>query len=637
MAGGLLILAAVVFGAGINWGLPSHAIDPVLFGAGPDSATTALNSYRLTGVGIERLAGDWDDNPNLPADAAAHPIADRSNPLTLLQNVHGATADQLVWQGDRAMAALVAAADAADRRFADLRQGDDDKAADQARDAAQAAQKKVHQYVEEYNRKNFGDLGAASARDDVSRARILRRYRLYSDQPDEMISFRALAKMHPGDFQFDPKLYQYGGLWIYPLGAIVEAASKVGYATVTDDPTYYLDSPQAFARFYVLGRAYSAMWGLVAVWAVFAIVRRVAGGLLLPALAAICFTCMPVVVDLAHEAKPHLAGTALMLLAALAAGRYVETGRWKWIIWTAVACGASAGMVLWGIAALAVLPAMSVLRRDRGARVAAVWILGPLISAAIYFAANPYVTIHLAGDPTVLHSNLANTRAMYPAGGSASNLANAAVLVAAGMSWPLAILGTLSAAVLAVRRGESGRRIGWLLAPSAAIVLIDFTLFAANKPGEYARFAVFADTALMLAAFFALARFEGPSSLRAVAGVILVVIAAVHGAAYEHGFLRDSSSDDSRAQAAAEIDGRLTAASQNPVLYVQQEPAPYCLPPVNLFRWRIVLLPRDGQIPSSLSPGILVKPEDSIKIFDPTATPISWANKAFDVAAVSGK
>ena len=84
VAGGLVILAAVVFGAGIDWGLPSHAIDPVLFGVGPDSATLALNSYRLTGVGIERLAGDWDDNPNLPADAAAHPITDRSIPVTLL-------------------------------------------------------------------------------------------------------------------------------------------------------------------------------------------------------------------------------------------------------------------------------------------------------------------------------------------------------------------------------------------------------------------------------------------------------------------------------------------------------------------------------------------------------------------------
>jgi hypothetical protein len=633
----LLILAAVVFGAGINWGLPSHAIDPVLFGSGPDSATMALNSYRLTGVGIERLAGDWEDNPHLPADAAAHPIADRSNPVTLLQNVHGATADQLVRQGDQAAAALVAARDAADRRYAVLRQGKDEEAADSARDAAQAAQKKLHEYVEEYNRKTFGDLSASIARDDVSRARILRRYRLYSNQPDEMISFRALAKMHPGNFQFDPKLYQYGGLWIYPLGAIVKAASMVGYVTVTDDPTYYLDSPEVFGRFYVLGRAYSAMWGLVAVWAVFAIVRRVGGGLLLPALAAICFTCMPVVVDLAHEAKPHLAGAALILLAVLAAGRYVETGRWKWILWTAVACGASAGMVLWGIAALAVLPAMSVMRRDRGARVAAVWILGPIISAAIYFAANPYVAVHLAGDRAVLHSNFANTSAMYPAGGSGSGIAHAAVLIAAGMSWPLAIIGALSAAVLAVRRGESGRRIGWLLAPPAAIVLIDFALFAGNKPGEYARFAVFADTALMLAAFFAMARFDGPSSLRAVAGMILVVVAAVHGAAYEVGFLRDSSSDDSRAQAAAEIDGRLSAASQNPVLYVQSEPAPYCLPPVNLFRWRIILLPRDGQITSSLSPGILVKPQDSIVVFDPTATPISWANKAFDVAAAPGK
>jgi hypothetical protein len=294
-------------------------------------------------------------------------------------------------------------------------------------------------------------------------------------------------------------------------------------------------------------------------------------------------------------------------------------------------------MAPWAIVALAVLPAMSLMRRDRGGRFAAVCIAGTLISAAIYFAANPYVAVHLAGDRTLLQSNYANTRAMYPAGGSGSSFANAAVLLAAGMSWPLAILGTLSAVVLVVRRGESAQRIGWLLAAPAAIVLIDFTLFAGNKPGEYARFAVFADTALMLAAFFVVARFQGAAPLRAVAGMILVVVAAVHGAAYERGFLLDSSSDNSRARAAAAIDGRLSAASQNPTLYLESEPAPYCLPPVNLFRWRIILLPDGGQIPPGLSPGILVKPQDSINVFDPAATPISWANKAFDVAAAPGK
>ena len=233
VAGALVALAAAVFGAGINWGLPSHDIDPILFGAGPDSAATALNAYNLTGVGISRLAGDWDANSNLPADVAAHPIADRSKPVTLLENRHRATAEEIIKQGDRALAGLTAAADAADQKYAQLRVTDDEKAADKAREASLKAQEKVSRYVENYNRKNFGDLTSAAHDDDVNRARILRRFRLYSYQPDEMISFRALAKMHPGNFQFDPQMYQYGGLWIYPLGAIVKAASIFGYVTVS--------------------------------------------------------------------------------------------------------------------------------------------------------------------------------------------------------------------------------------------------------------------------------------------------------------------------------------------------------------------------------------------------------------------
>src|SRR6476661_8730294 len=48
-------------------------------------------------------------------------------------------------------------------------------------------------------------------------AEIVRRYRLFSYQPDEMITFMALRSMQPAKFDFDPHLYQYGGLWIYPI------------------------------------------------------------------------------------------------------------------------------------------------------------------------------------------------------------------------------------------------------------------------------------------------------------------------------------------------------------------------------------------------------------------------------------
>ncbi len=47
---------------------------------------------------------------------------------------------------------------------------------------------------------------------DVKRAEIVRRFRLYSEQPDEMITFRALSRMKPSHLDFDPRFYQYGGL-----------------------------------------------------------------------------------------------------------------------------------------------------------------------------------------------------------------------------------------------------------------------------------------------------------------------------------------------------------------------------------------------------------------------------------------
>ena len=166
-------------------------------------------------------------------------------------------------------------------------------------------------------------------RTDAERAQIVRRYRLFTYQPDEMITLMSLGRMHPGRGDLDPRLYQYGGLWIYPVGAMLKAASLAGWVDLRGGPegiAYYLDHPGAFGRFYVVARAYVALWGLVGVWAVFEIVRRVVGGVLYPAVAAGCFVAMPVVVNMAHEAKPHLPGAVLVLLAVLAAARFAETG-----------------------------------------------------------------------------------------------------------------------------------------------------------------------------------------------------------------------------------------------------------------------------------------------------------------------
>ncbi|MHC4698619.1 MAG: ArnT family glycosyltransferase [Planctomycetota bacterium] len=154
-------------------------------------------------------------------------------------------------------------------------------------------------------------------------AKIYLRYRLYTYQPDEMITMMALAGMKPGRLDLDPRLYQYGGLFIYPVGALIKLCGMLGLIDVRSDVVYYLDNPEESGKFYIVARAYAAAWGLLGVYVVFAIGRRL-GGSRAGLLAALLFTFMPVVVCMAHEGKPHLPGAVIMLLAVLFAMRHLS-------------------------------------------------------------------------------------------------------------------------------------------------------------------------------------------------------------------------------------------------------------------------------------------------------------------------
>jgi hypothetical protein len=204
---------------------------------------------------------------------------------------------------------------------------------------------------------------------DAQRAEIVRRYRLYSDQPDEMITFRALSRMKPDKLDLDPRLYQYGGLWIYPIGLLLKIGSILHLITLRTDLAFYLDHPEHFARFYLVARGYSAAWGLLGAWVVYAIGKDWTGKIPTGLTAAGVFATMPVVIDLAHEAKPHLAGAVLVLLTVWSGMKYVRSGRPRWWILAGIFAGAAAGMVLTGYVAFAVLPTMVLLRtmswRDR--------------------------------------------------------------------------------------------------------------------------------------------------------------------------------------------------------------------------------------------------------------------------------
>jgi Dolichyl-phosphate-mannose-protein mannosyltransferase len=453
---------------------------------------------------------------------------------------------------------------------------------------------------------------------DAKRAQILCRYRLYSYQPDEMITFRSLSQMKPRQGDMDPRLYQYGGLWIYGVGALIQAGAAMGLLELTDRAVY-LGNPELFGKFYVVARGYSAAWGLVGVWAVFALVRRMTDGkVLLSAMAAICFLFMPVVVTMAHEAKPHLAGAVLILLAVLAAGSFVKSPQLKWAIVAGLCCGAAAGMVLWGVISFILIPFMAGRRLKAGA-------VAGFTAVVVYAATNPYVIYHLVHDPSVLKSNLGNTAAMYHAGTWYQGIGHGLLLILAGTGPAILAVGVVGSVI--VSRQGTGR----LLAAVAIATLIPFLAMAAGKPGEYARFALLPDVALLIAGFAAIGRPSVRPFMRPLFGLGMVILTIGPGLCYLNGFMKDASGQTSRRAVARDLAGYLQSRSfaMRPRLGLFADPAPYCLPPVDLEVWDIVRLPKGSDGKGMVD--VIVRPDDAVRPWRSWETPISWADKPFEV------
>ncbi len=347
----------------------------------------------------------------------------------------------------------------------------------------------------------IGDTPVVLNASDQRIAEIYSRYLLFSSQPDEMITFRAMREMDPANFKLDPRLYQYGGLFIYPLGGLIKLAELTGWVQ-TAGLSDFLKKPAQFAKFYLIGRAYVVLCGLLGVWIVYAIGRRL-GDWRSGATAALLFALLPTVVALSHESKPHLPGAVLMLWAVLWALKYAETGGARHRFMLALSCGLALGMVLSSLWIFVLIPLVEFLTRastsERLARTSAFGVIGALA----YCVTNPYVIINLFVDRDVLRSNLGNSTAMYHWGDIGTGLTNAFALLAQGSSLFVIVAGLV---MLVALWGWDWRRTLLLVIP-AAVFFVQFAGLAAGTPGEYGRFTIFPSAILCILLSAGLFRF----------------------------------------------------------------------------------------------------------------------------------
>jgi hypothetical protein len=223
---------------------------------------------------------------------------------------------------------------------------------------------------------------------------------------------------------------------------------------------------------------------------------------------------------------------------------------------------------------------------------------------------------------------------MYRAALSPAALCRAGELITAAASPAFAIAGAVGLVILIFRRVDLSRKL--LLVVSLPIV-VQFVMLASEKPGEYARFALFPAIVLMLCAIMEIGRLP---RFRSIAAGVLCAACAVWSIGYVWHFGRDSIERTPRIIVAERLEATRERGART--LAVYSDPAPYCLPPVNLFEWKILLLDPGAAPPDDVD--VLIKPVDEVaattmpmrgyQILYWTRprllnTPISWASKPF--------
>lgn len=410
-------------------------------------------------------------------------------------------------------------------------------------------------------------------------ARTYRRYFLYSHHPDEMLTLMSLAQMRPSKLDLNPHLFQYGGLFVYPIGGILFVANKLGAIRLSPRMEDSLQEPGSFARLYVAGRLYGLILGILTALLIFQFARQFADDVSATT-GSLLYLSAPGVLVLGHEMKPH-AGAALFVLLTMVSLFQVladRNRRWLWI--AAVACGSAMAMVPTNaVFLLSLVAGCGCLRNLTLPRRLALAAKCLLTAVCVYLAFNPYVLIDFktfieeARHGSQWHTH--GFRLTHWAG-----LAWSALVPAAG--FPLLGFGIVGAFV-------AGRIYQpWTLLVLATLgiasLLLTYQLGKASTDPQSARF--FVGFAPVLAVLAGIGLHSIPRPAWRMAATILVLIwSGLISTPILSSFLRDTGSESSLLAAGRWINANIPAGSR---IDAPPSPAPFKLPPFAFARFQLV-------------------------------------------------
>jgi hypothetical protein len=432
----------------------------------------------------------------------------------------------------------------------------------------------------------------------------LLRFKLYSVESDEIINIMSLARIKPQQGQFDPKFYQYGGAYLYPLGIWFYALDRLNVIHV-GSLSELLHDPQRMDRVWICGRIFVLLAFIASALVLLATLRRLAPAGIALMLVALYLFC-PASIMYSQVMKPHWYGLLWtnMVLFCLADSSLRRRLSLRHELVVGLGTGLAVGSALtYALFSVLVWIGLFVLVCRRIAQARAL-ILVPATAVITFIAMNPYYIINWPG---IMAERAATADWFHPSLDAETLLLFLDNSLFTGLGIALTILLLVIAGGRTVQpRNAAEPLLG--LAVLVPLLLIGFLTASMATWHVNLRYASFVlPLGLIL---FAVCQWSGRSVTLAVVVVATIAQTIPLKLAYID---ENDSSHSTRLRAAAWIDSRIPAGDS--ICLNSQTPSPYEVPPFRLDRYELnkpgcawkVLVERETDS---------VKPDDSYRLVE---------------------
>lgn len=218
----------------------------------------------------------------------------------------------------------------------------------------------------------------------------------YPYNPDEWTPMQALQRMQPGQFDFNPHYFDNPTFHYYLWGGLFFAAGLAGFVRIMGSERFYFEHPEHLARMLGLGRFVSVLCGVLTVWLVYRLARRLGLSRGHSRLAALLMALQPALVIHQHFMTVNTAVTFWCAATLFLLERWIRKGGWKAAWPVAVTAGLGLSTKYTAGALLPMLLLGGFLRwRGTGRAVPAVLQVAgmSLLALLVFLAGSPYLVL----------------------------------------------------------------------------------------------------------------------------------------------------------------------------------------------------------------------------------------------------